>query len=313
MLEEHLAARNVPKENYVRLNVEVGVGEFAMNEWGRLAEISTRTRTYLARKEVEELSRAAAVKIAKVHFTKMRQGRAEAPKHGGMMGLPPLRAQSPWQLRYPTVPIHPAHRNFAVELAGDYDYRIGQYFAQDSQYAPSPTKQRSSMSLNQSYEYDRTNPTPTQQQFYPNAQSTAHSNGTPGNNNNTTNNHSHNVSPYHSPSISLDRGTFLWRDSSRYSSHDVSPRVSTEDTSSYPRPLSIGTPGPPKTPATNDATPYPARNSPPRMVPNGLASHPPNSTHATFMTPGEFGGMLPYPDVEGPPPSVNTASKPSLS
>lgn len=66
MLKEHLAKRKVPKDNYYRLNVEVGVGEFGMNEWNRLVEISTNTRMYLGKNDVQKMSHDAAVKLAKI-------------------------------------------------------------------------------------------------------------------------------------------------------------------------------------------------------------------------------------------------------
>lgn len=67
MLKEHLAKRNVPKENYYRLNVDTGVGGFGMNEWNRLTEISTNTRIYLSKSEVEKMNYEAAAKLAKIH------------------------------------------------------------------------------------------------------------------------------------------------------------------------------------------------------------------------------------------------------
>lgn len=66
MLKEHLEKRNVAKENYYRLNVEVGVGEFGMNEWNRLADISTNTRMYLGKNHVQGMTFHAAVKLAKI-------------------------------------------------------------------------------------------------------------------------------------------------------------------------------------------------------------------------------------------------------
>ncbi|KAJ5542983.1 hypothetical protein N7461_008986 [Penicillium sp. DV-2018c] len=66
MLRDHLAKRNVSKDNYFRLNVEVGVGEFGMNEWNRLADISTNTRQYLARPEVKKMILDAGVRFAKI-------------------------------------------------------------------------------------------------------------------------------------------------------------------------------------------------------------------------------------------------------
>ncbi|OAX78387.1 hypothetical protein ACJ72_07306 [Emergomyces africanus] len=75
MLKEHLRKRNVPLENYVRLNVEVGVGEFGMNEWNRLAEISTSTRNYLSRSDVQKMNQESAAKLAKMHFIRRRMAR----------------------------------------------------------------------------------------------------------------------------------------------------------------------------------------------------------------------------------------------
>ncbi|KAI9811554.1 MAG: hypothetical protein M1832_000864 [Thelocarpon impressellum] len=73
MLKEHLSKRGTNAENYYRLNVEVGVGEFGMNEWHRLAEISTSTRRYLTKSEVQRINVDAATKLAKVHRARLRQ------------------------------------------------------------------------------------------------------------------------------------------------------------------------------------------------------------------------------------------------
>lgn len=66
MLRDHLPKRNVSKDNYYRLNVEVGVGEFGMNEWNRLADISTSTRRYLSRPDIKKMILDASVKFAKI-------------------------------------------------------------------------------------------------------------------------------------------------------------------------------------------------------------------------------------------------------
>lgn len=66
MLHGRLADRGVNVENYFRLNVEIGVGEFGMNEWNRLAEISTNTRMYLAQNHVQSMNISAATKLARV-------------------------------------------------------------------------------------------------------------------------------------------------------------------------------------------------------------------------------------------------------
>lgn len=72
MLKEHLGKRGVNIENYYRLNVEVGVGEFGMNEWNRLADISTGTRRYLGKSDVQQMSLSVAAKLAKIAMAKNR-------------------------------------------------------------------------------------------------------------------------------------------------------------------------------------------------------------------------------------------------
>ncbi|GAM82044.1 hypothetical protein ANO11243_000230 [Dothideomycetidae sp. 11243] len=75
MMAEHLSKRGVNIENYIRLNVEVGVGEFGMNEWNRLSDISSNTRMYLSKPEVTSMNMKAAAKLARVHFAKKRHDR----------------------------------------------------------------------------------------------------------------------------------------------------------------------------------------------------------------------------------------------
>lgn len=69
---EYLAKRGVSIDHYYRWNVEVGVGEFGMNEWNRLVDISTNTRRYLAREEEQKMVQGASAKLAKIHFAKQR-------------------------------------------------------------------------------------------------------------------------------------------------------------------------------------------------------------------------------------------------
>lgn len=66
MLRDTLARRSVSKDNYYRFNVEVGVGEFGMNEWNRLADISTNTRRYLSLSLVKKMILDSSVKFAKI-------------------------------------------------------------------------------------------------------------------------------------------------------------------------------------------------------------------------------------------------------
>lgn len=72
MVREGLAKRGVNIENYYRFNVEIGVGEFGMNEWNRLADISTGTRRYLTKSEVQRMNNGAAAKLAKIVRAKAR-------------------------------------------------------------------------------------------------------------------------------------------------------------------------------------------------------------------------------------------------
>ncbi|KAJ5733403.1 hypothetical protein N7493_002189 [Penicillium malachiteum] len=81
MLRDGLAKRHVSTDNYYRLNVEVGVGEFGMNEWNRLADISTNTRRYLAKSEVKKMILDAGVKFAKID--RMNKRLAEHAAAGG--------------------------------------------------------------------------------------------------------------------------------------------------------------------------------------------------------------------------------------
>ena len=72
MEHKHLIDRGVSLDNYYRLNVEVGVGEFGMNEWNRLADISTKTRLYLADVNVQGKNIEAAAKLARIHRSNER-------------------------------------------------------------------------------------------------------------------------------------------------------------------------------------------------------------------------------------------------
>jgi hypothetical protein len=124
-MKDHLAKRHVNPENYYRLNVNVGVGEFGMNEWNALAEISTNTRMYLAEKTVQGMTLDAAAKIARIHFAKVRWERAakgEPPFAPGaqapnkpLSGVPdpaPMAVELPAEEITPEYysHIHPAYR-----------------------------------------------------------------------------------------------------------------------------------------------------------------------------------------------------------
>lgn len=61
-----LAQGGVAAQDYYRFNVEVGVGEFGMNEWNRLAEVATGTRRYLSQRETSRFVKECAAKLAAV-------------------------------------------------------------------------------------------------------------------------------------------------------------------------------------------------------------------------------------------------------
>ena len=108
MMNSELPKRGIPLENYFRLNVEVGVGEFGMNEWDRLGEMQTNTHRYLKKPEVDRSVTDAATKMAKIELAKRRldgQGhRGAAWDPEGIDGRTP-----PPSYHYPP----------AVELPGD--------------------------------------------------------------------------------------------------------------------------------------------------------------------------------------------------
>lgn len=78
MKKEYLMKRGVNIENYFRFNVEIGVGEFGMNEWHRLGDISTGTRRYLSRDVEQKMLQASSARLAKVHKAKLRWERMSA-------------------------------------------------------------------------------------------------------------------------------------------------------------------------------------------------------------------------------------------
>ncbi|KAI9848463.1 MAG: hypothetical protein M1837_000258 [Sclerophora amabilis] len=107
MLKEHLSKRQVNPENYYRLNVEVGVGEFGMNEWNRLADISTNTRRYLGKGEVQRINVDAAAKMGRIHRSIIRQARfstAPAPAPGQYLTYSPPSNPLAVELPGPDIP-----------------------------------------------------------------------------------------------------------------------------------------------------------------------------------------------------------------
>ena len=115
MVREHLSKRGVNVENYYRLNVEVGVGEFGMNEWNRLSDISTSSRMYLGRPEIQQMTQSASVKLAKINTAKIRWNR------GLQTGEQQSSGHNSWQesVFETTEPVAPPSNPLAVELPAD--------------------------------------------------------------------------------------------------------------------------------------------------------------------------------------------------
>lgn len=66
MISRHLEKNGVRKDAYFRLNVDVGVGEYGMNEWDRLPQITASTQRYLGNAEVRAMIEKAAEKMARI-------------------------------------------------------------------------------------------------------------------------------------------------------------------------------------------------------------------------------------------------------
>lgn len=79
MLSQELPKYRIPAENYARLNVEVGVGEFGMNEWDRLSDMTLGTRRYLKKEETQDIIQNASYRLAKIHLMHRRMTQQMRP------------------------------------------------------------------------------------------------------------------------------------------------------------------------------------------------------------------------------------------
>ncbi|KAL9012316.1 MAG: hypothetical protein Q9173_002911 [Seirophora scorigena] len=89
----HLQIRGVPEENYVRLNVEKGVGDLNMNEWKKLGGITQATENYLQNPKVRTLIDRGAEKMWEIQM--LRQGRNPHVQEGYEDSAPAYRPQVP--------------------------------------------------------------------------------------------------------------------------------------------------------------------------------------------------------------------------
>lgn len=293
MLREHLAKRGVNQENYYRLNVEVGVGEFGMNEWNRLADISTNTRRYLARDEVQSMNLDAAAKLGRIHRAKVRWERAQNA------GVTEYTAESKWDRPLPPAPggdvYTPPSNPMAVELpAEDVVLPVKTPQTPQSNDFLSPSSPRiggfnrlpsidgsDKYAVISSDEYPQ--PVDSEDQHRRNSGEI--------------------YLPYRSSNGSLNPPP----STPRRSGEEARPATATTEGSMPHSPPPL----PPKTPL-----PYPEDNAIP-VSPSGRPMSPngrPMSPNGRPMSPthGRPIGPLPYPDLDGPPPMVNMARKPEI-
>ncbi|KAF2272112.1 FabD/lysophospholipase-like protein [Westerdykella ornata] len=272
-MKEHLAKRQVNPENYYRLNVNVGVGEFGMNEWNRLSDISTNTRIYLAEAEVQSKNVDAASKLARIYRAKMRWERLEKLRDSGA-----ITYQNPWERPLPQAPdAHP----MAVELpAEDVDPNLqAQYQHHPAMLTPRtyppppPAAETEKFTVISSDEY----PQP-----------------------------SSSLEPRHSGELVSNRRSQEIFSTSHGGASPLhnSPRLSVTNVDGQPPlpPRQTPPPLPPKTPLQSERPSSTVFVTPPIIPPAG----------STLQRPPQ-GVQLPYPVEDGPPPVVNKARKPEFT
>ncbi|KAI9725409.1 MAG: hypothetical protein M1828_003259 [Chrysothrix sp. TS-e1954] len=279
MMREHLAKRNVNASNYYRLNVEVGVGEFGMNEWSRLTDISTNTRIYLSRQDVQNINQSASAKLANIHKTKLRFERAGS-KHFDSSDQNSIQeslyTSEPASVPYP----------LAVELPADEGYSGSQRSSQQAspphhyQQLATPEDKFAVLPGDEprvsSDEYPQPVEYPTHQQST--HQQSTHQQSTHQQSTHQHSTHQHSTHQQYKPLPSRPSHD-QYRYSQSQSSELVSPPTAT---STGPPPL------PPKTPVNGHGDGRQSFGSPRPPAP------------------------LPYPDTDGPPPPVNMARKPEF-
>lgn len=303
MLNKHLIDRGVNLDNYYRLNVDVGVGEFGMNEWNRLADISTNTRRYLATTEVQRMNVNAAAKLARIYKANQRwlqtgdnaniryswEVDRPLPAPPAVTGAIELPAED-----VPPQPHTPPHHPSASQLGapnstqGNFlspqDYR---HPSDDDKFvvqAPEPKDWDHHQQLRQTRSNQSQLP-PGSQQYPP-----------------RTSNESGRPAGPHGSSQSLPIGQ------GRPSGERPRPPVPGAGNPNEPPPI------PPKTPINGPAVPS-AAPPVPSLQQQGPTSAPNAAqTKATMNRPPGGISVLPYPDTDGPPgaPPVNWKRKPEL-
>lgn len=281
MLKEHLSKRNVRRENYYRLNVEVGVGEFGMNEWTRLADISTSTRRYLARPEVQGMNLDAASKLAKIMRAHLRQeahaaGLTEDEDNGfGSTGSPTRTQASNHQ---------PSQSWSSNPLAVELPAEDVQVRPPPPQHGPPPPPSRPSIQLSPASQEKFTIIAPD----VPRPASSGNTSTVP-----SRRSGSDVVLPFRNSNEQQHRND-----------NQPSPRRSSD----VPYNRRTPPPLPPKTPI-----PYPDDERGNGTAAGGGDIPMPEPLHLRKSNGHSDASHLPYPDTDGPPPAVNKLRKPKYN
>ncbi|KAG9232886.1 acyl transferase/acyl hydrolase/lysophospholipase [Amylocarpus encephaloides] len=270
MVREGLSKRGVNIENYYRLNVEIGVGEFGMNEWNRLADISTNTRRYLAKGNSQDMVAGAAYKLAKIYRAKLRfenEGLGSLPtgSGGGAAGV------------YKSLPDVPEAYAGAVELPAAFPVM--------PQRIPPPRPSYES-GRNDALEVPRQSQTPSPRISLDN-QPRYHG-GTPN---------------FHSPKVSAH--SIVSENGDKFTVHNPTPGE--YHTASGNDKIAIM--GPDEAPRMQPLTIKQLQSSG-RVEPPPLPPKTPIQDPSTMMGRGKGAPALPYPVDDGLPPTVNMARKP---
>jgi hypothetical protein len=274
MIDEYLSKRQVNRQNYYRLNVEVGVGEYGMNEWNRLGDISTNTRMYLARPEAQAQNFDAAAKLAKVFFSKNRHDRHPSWDGQEVINTTFSRQNAP----LPAIPL--PSNPLAVELPADNVYPP-QLYQQRPPTSQPPMRQSSIADMKYTVVSDDQWP-----QSEPVRTPTSATRPSP---------------PPGAYRPSMDS---MHRSSGSLSQHR--PESQDSGTAAYAPPL------PPKTPLPypdNIAPLSPTVGSPTAANPMRHSSYNGGSFNIAPLRQA----LPPYPNTDGPPPIVNIARKPEYT
>ncbi|KAI0015128.1 patatin-like phospholipase [Xylariomycetidae sp. FL0641] len=282
MKSDYLMKRGVNIENYYRYNVEVGVGEFGMNEWHRLGEISTGTRQYLQRGPEQKMVQESSTKLAKIHRAKQRYERfSNVPN---IVSEPvPDSVNTPLAVELPgDIPTFPAPLGSPDRQSYDsgLDHLNLPGSGSNTNYTPSP---RSSNG-----EFHHSNPPGSPPQAARRSRPTS-PNPTP-------------LSIVSKPLPENPPDSFVVNapTPAQYRHASGSDKIAIMSSDEYPRP----------------SQPTAQQQQPRRIEPPPLPPKTPIPEHQVGgRRPGPTGPVPaspPYPEDDGPPPAVNMARKPNL-